>query len=197
MRTSSILLVLMFLVGFSLSLQSTVNAQPSYVTVYGELTYYQCPVGVQGPCQSNFYLATNGTTPGIPTYSVLDFSQSIVPAPTQSDVGKAVSATGYYAPESQCTGVAPCYAFFVHIWGPHYGASVLPTTTGCFSSSEPPTTWYSVQCLTAPTMPEVVSQPLGTPVPFNLSVFLSNSGNLIIIAAAFLLGYLFLRNRRK
>ena len=143
----------MVLVAVSFSLQITVSAQTTYITVYGQLTQFQCPGStVSGPC-TGFSLTTNGTTPGIPNYPMLDFSQSVVPAPTQSDVGKLIIVTGYYGQESPCTIVNSCPAFFVHIWGPHYGQFNLPTTTGCFSSSNPPTTWYSVQCATAPTMP--------------------------------------------
>ena len=148
-KASPILLVLavFFLVSYS-----GVSAQTNYITIYGRLSQFQCPVGaVSGPC-TGFSLTTNGTTPGIPTNPMLDFSQSIVPAPAQSDVGKTIMATGYYGQESQCS-VTGCSAFFVYLWGPHYGSFSLPTTTGCFTSSNPPTTWYSVQCVSAPNIP--------------------------------------------
>lgn len=125
MKTSFVFLVLMVLVAISFSLQITVNAQTSYVTVYGQLTQFQCPVGdVSGPC-TGLSLTTNGTTPGIPDSPMLDFSQSLDPAPAQSDVGKSIMATGYYGQESPCTIVKSCPAFFVHTWG-QYSDSASP-----------------------------------------------------------------------
>ena len=203
MRILPIFLVLMVLVGFSLFLQSTVTAQISYVTVYGQLDYYQCTTTGSPlvPCQNYFYLATNGTTPGIPSYPMLDFSQSIFPAPAKTDAGRIIAAMGYYGQESQCPMANGCFAFFVHTWGPYYGLVAQftpPASTGCFTSSNPPTTWSSVPCVAAPTMPlRNSSLPLGTPVPFNVGVFLSNPSNLIIIALAIALVYLVLRTRKK
>jgi hypothetical protein len=116
----------MVLLAISFSHQITVNAQTGYVTVYGQLTQFQCPVGnVSGPC-TGFSLTTNGTTPGIPDSPMLDFSQSVVPPPAQSDVGKLIMATGYYGQESPCTIVKSCSAFFVHTWGPWFGEPTSP-----------------------------------------------------------------------
>ncbi len=143
MRISSVFLVLVVVfVAFSFSLQIRVNAQTTYITVYGQLTQFQCPVGaVSGPC-TGFNLTTNGTTPGIPNSPMLDFSQSVVPVPAQSDVSQLIMATGYYGQESGCDYqlVNSCPAFFVHTWGPYYRLTSAPTTTGYFSSSNPPTT---------------------------------------------------------
>jgi hypothetical protein len=137
LRTSFVFLFLMVLVSFSLQIR--VNAQTNYVTVYGQLTQFQCPVGVvSGPC-TGLSLTTNGTTPGIPNHPMLDFSQSVVPAPVQSDVGKLITATGYYSQESPCMIVNSCPAFFVHTWVPYYGQSVLTTSSKstAFLSSSP------------------------------------------------------------
>ncbi len=127
MRTSSVLLVVMVLLAVSFSLQLTVSAQTTDITVYGQLQYNSCPPATVtlylGPCQNSFSLATNGTTPGIPNYPTLDFSQSQVSAPSQSDVSKTIVATGYYGQLSSCVGVNPCYAFFVHTWGVLIGGS--------------------------------------------------------------------------
>jgi len=124
------MLVSILLVGALFALRSTVNAQTSYITVYGQLDQFQCPVGaVSGPC-TGLSLTTNGTTPGIPNSPMLDFSQSIVSAPAQSDIGKQIMATGYYGQESPCTIVDSCPAFFVHIWGPYLGQLIYPTSTG-------------------------------------------------------------------
>jgi hypothetical protein len=186
---TSVLLVPMLLVAVPFFLQSTVNAQTSYVTVYGQLSYSACTAG--SPCVNFFYLVTNSTTPGIPNYLTLDFSQSLVPPPAQSDVGKMIAVTGYYGQESNCQVVNGCPAFFVHIWGPHYGQFSLPTSTGCFSSSNPPTTWYSVQCGTAPTVPLVGN--------LNSQTILSSSPyvySAIAIVLVVLLGYLFIRRRK-
>lgn len=174
LRTSYIFFVLLVLLALSFSVQATVNAQASYITVYGQLTQFQCPVGaVSGPC-TGFGLTTNGTTPGILQNPMLDFSQSIVPAPSQINVGELIVATGYYGQESQCSPapVNGCPAFFVHIWGPYYGPSTLSTATSRWSSSN------------LPTIPLVGS--------LNLQTFLSypNVYSVITIVLVILLGYL-------
>lgn len=195
MRTSSILLVVSVLVGV-LFAQTTVNAQTVYVTVYGQLEYYQCTTtgSPLAPCENYFYLATNGTTPGIPTYPVLDFSQSVVPEPAQTDVGKTFSVIGYYGQEPSCGAVNGCPAFFVHIWGPYYEPASLPTTAGCFSSSNPPTTWYSVQCGTAPPLP--LGGSTGSPNPLGESISLSLAQLVILAIIVVIVAYL-ITHRKK
>lgn len=135
MRASSVWVVLL-LFAVSFLLQNTANAQMSYVTIYGQLIQFQCPVGdVSGPC-TGISLITNGTTAGIPNEPMLDFSQSVVAAPAQTDFGKIATVTGYYGQESPCSPppVNGCPAFFVHIWGPYIGPFVVPTST---ASSNP------------------------------------------------------------
>jgi len=192
-QISSILLVLALLAE-AFIFQSTVNAQSPYVTVYGQLEYYQCASGPTTipltPCQSYFYLSTNGTTPGLPTYPVLDFSQSVAPAPTQSDVGKMFSVIGYYGQEHSCPIANGCPVFLVHTWSLYYQPTTLPTSTGCFSSSNPPTTWYSTQCGTAPTLPlggsTELPNSLPAPAPIPLPLALPIAA-IIVAFAAYLL----------
>jgi hypothetical protein len=202
-RTLSILLVGIVFVGVLFLLPSMVNAQSTHVTVYGQLTsHQQCAQPSGYPCSVAFTLTTNGTTPGIPDYVSLDFSQSIVPAATPNDAGMVIYATGYYGTESQCPIANGCPAFFVLVWG-LYVPSVLspPTATGCFTSSNPPTTWYSVQCVTAPNIPLTGASSLAAIVSSELRAFISNPSNLIIIALAIGLAiglaYLFFRARNK
>jgi len=202
-RASSIMILVMLLASALSLLQNTASANTSYITVYGELAYYQCPSTTYsnplvGSCQNYFYLLTNGTTPGIPSNATLNFSESLVPVPAQSDVGRTIEVTGYYGQESQCPIANGCFVFFVQVWELYSRPSSMPTSTGCFTSSNPPTTWYSVQCVTAPTIPLAVSsQSLTNPVPFNLGTFLSNPSNLIIIPVTIGAVYLFLRARKK
>lgn len=157
MRASSLVLVLTALLGVSFLLQTTVSAQTTYITVYGQLAFSSCTstLAIPPTCQSFFFLTTNGTTSGIPAYPKLDFTQNVSPPPSQSDVGKTIAATGHYGDDpSGCPVANGCQAFFVYTWGPYFGSSVsLPTTTGCFTSSNSPTIWVSVQCVTAPTIP--------------------------------------------
>ncbi len=188
MRTSYILLLVTVLGGVSLLLQTTVTAQTSYITVYGQLAYSRCTSTIPS-CQSFFYLVTNGTTPGIPPYPTLDFSQSLVPAPAQSDVGKTISAIGYYGSGSKYPVANGYFAFFVHLWGPYFGSSTIPTKTGCFTSSNPPSTWYSAQCVTAPTIPLVGTGGMGSasPSPLNpLSLTELASIAIIVIVVAYI-----------
>jgi hypothetical protein len=205
----------MVLLAVSFSIQTTVNAQATYITVYGQLTQFQCPVGaISGPC-TGFGLTTNGTTPGIPNYPMLDFSQSVVPAPAQSDVGKLIMATGYYGQESPCTIVNSCPAFFVHIWGPYYGGSSSSTTSStCFFNGQPTSclaspgigcwqlsnnVWTQSQCASAISGHE--SSPTNTWTVTNPTYqvgFLQLTGpqialGIVVLAA---LGYLFLRRRK-
>jgi hypothetical protein len=178
----------MVLVAVSFSLQITVSAQTTYITVYGQLTQFQCPVGaVSGPC-TGFSLTTNGTTPGIPNSPMLDFSQSVVPAPAQSDVGRLIMATGYYGQESPCTIVTSCPALFVHTWGPYYGPSIPTLGTG-FTSSNPPTTCVSVQCNTALTSIAESTPQVGGSSMNSLQTNLSYSWIAITIVLIILLGY--------
>ncbi len=191
MRTSPILLLVMVLGGVSFLLQTTVTAQTSYITVYGQLAYSQCTSTstIPSSCQSFFYLVTNGTTPVIPPYPTLDFSQSLVPAPAQSDVGKTISAIGYYGSGSKYPVANGYFAFFVHLWGPYFGSSPIPTKTGCFTSSNPPSTWYSAQCVTAPTIPLVGTGGVGSasPSPLNLlSLTQLASITVIVIVVAYI-----------
>ena len=144
---------------------SNVPDQTTYVTVYGQLSSNQCASTTYtnplvGPCQNYFELITNGTTPNIPSYLVLDFSQVLSPysSPSQSDVGKTIVVTGYYGQESACPIVNGCSAFFVQTWGPYWGTSSLPTATGCWVQSNSPTgAWQQVQCVTAPTIPLIAT----------------------------------------
>jgi len=134
-------------------LQNSVYAQISYVTIYGQLTQFQCPVGpASGPC-TGWEINTNGTAPGIPPSPMLDFSQSVIAGPAQSDAGKQIQATGYYGQEPSCTIADGCPAFFVHIWAPHYGQLNPPPGVGCWTSSNSGQTWVSVACVTAPNIP--------------------------------------------
>ena len=130
MRTSSLLLFATFFIGVLLVARTAVNAQTVYITVYGRLVQFQCPIGaVSGPC-TGFSLTTNGTTPGIPDNPMLDFSQSVVPAPAQRDVGQFIMVTGYYGQESPCTLVNSCPAFFVHTWEPYTRDFTVSIPTG-------------------------------------------------------------------
>jgi hypothetical protein len=200
---TSILLVLV-LVGVSFFLHSTVNAQTGNVlasyTVYGQLSFVPCEAS---PCpESNFYLITNGTTPGIPNVASLDFSQSLVSAPTLADVGEIIMVTGYYSQESQCPAGNLCFAFFVHLWGPYYGPitipNPIPTTPGCYSSSNPPTTWYTVQCGPPLTGHEVpTSTSTGNELTFVEGIALSDLIIIALIALAIGLVFLFFITRKK
>lgn len=129
MRISSLLLFATFFIGVLLVARTAVNAQTVYITVYGRLVQFQCPIGaVSGPC-TGFSLTTNGTTPGIPDNPMLDFSQSVIPAPAQRDVGQFIMVTGYYGQESPCKLVNSCPAFFVHTWEPYIGDLTVSTPT--------------------------------------------------------------------
>jgi len=205
LRISSLLLVGTVLFGGAFLLQITVSAQTTYITVYGQLDYYQCPTTTYtntlvGSCQNFFFLATNDTTPGIPNYPRLDFSQSVVPAPSQSDVGKVIAVIGYYVSTACAGDVSPvegCQVLQVHVWGPYYGPSALPTTPGCFSSSNPPTTWVSVQCVTAPTIPLGGATAQGLTPAYHIGLF-SLTAPLIIIVVLVLafLGYIFTHRKK-
>jgi len=199
MRASSLLLVVLVLLGVLFLAQTTADAQTTYITLYGQLDYYQCTTtgSPLAPCENYFYLATNGTTPGIPTYPVLDFSQSIVPEPAQSDVGKIVSVMGYYGQESSCGAVNSCPAFFVHIWGPYYEATFPTTTIACFTSSNPTTTGYSGQCGTAPPVP-LGGSTISTGGPNLLGELMSlSSAQLAIIAIVMVVVAYLLIHRKK
>ena len=127
MRCTHLLANLVVLFGLSLIL-SRAHAQVSYVTIYGQLAQLQCPVGVvSGPC-TGLSLTTNGTTPGIPTNPMLDFSQSVVPPPAQGDVGTLIIVVGHYGQESLCF-LKSCPAFFVHSWGPYPPSNVSTSVT--------------------------------------------------------------------
>ena len=197
MRISSLSLVVTVLLGVSFLSQTTVSAQTTYITVYGQLAFYSCATvtytnPLVGPCQSFFSLTTNGTTPGIPKDLVLDFLQSVVPAPAQTDMGKTVAVTGYYGQESACVaGYNNCPAFFVHTWGPYFGSSRSLPTTGCFTSSNPPTIWVSVQCVTPPTIPLI-----GGLNANSLQANLSYAWIAIPIVLIILLGYLFTHRKK-
>lgn len=193
MRIVCLLLVVTVLLGASFLLQTTVSAQTTtYITVYGQLAFSPCTSTSATPptCQSFFYLVTNDSTPGIPNYVTLDFSQSIVPLPAQSDVGKKITVIGYYGQEPQCPVVNGCFAFFVYQWTLHFEPSTVPTAAGCFSSSNPPTTWYSVQCVTAPTIPLAGNSNTQTNLMSNPIIQIGIAVILVILS-----GYLY--NRRK
>jgi len=205
LRISSLLLVGIVLFGGVFVLQITVSAQITYITVYGQLNYYQCPTttytnALVGSCQNFFFLSTNGTTPGIPNYPGLDFSQSVVPAPSQSDVGKAIVVVGYYVSTPCTSDVSPterCQVLHVHVWGPYYGPSALPTTPGCFSSLNPPTTWVSVQCVTAPTIPLGGATAQGLTPAYHIGPFSLTPPRIIIVVIVLaFLGYM-LTHRKK
>jgi hypothetical protein len=68
-----------------------------------------------------------------------------------------------------------------------------PSAAGCWTSSNPPTTWYSVQCVSAPNIPLLGSGPQAAA----LAGFFASPANWIIIIAALLLGCLFLKGRKK
>ena len=99
------------------------------------------------------------------------------------------------AASSRCRVANGCQDFFVHIWGPYYGPSTLPTTTGCFSSSNPPTTWVSVQCVTAPTIPLGATAHRSTPT-YPIGPFLLTTTQIIIVVIILaFLGYMFTTER--
>jgi hypothetical protein len=193
LRISSLLLVVTVLLGASFLLQTMVSTQTTYITVHGQLAFSPCTStsGIPTACQGFFYLVTNGSTPGIPVYPTLDFSQSLYPAPSQSDVGKTVAVTGSYGQESSCGEANACSAFFVHTWGPYYGTMPPTPGPGCFTSSNPPTTWVSVQCVTAPTIPLV-----GGLIANSLQTNLSYIWIAISIVLIILLGYLFTHRKK-
>lgn len=196
MRTSSILLVVMVLVGVSFLLPSTVGAQTPYITVHGQLSFSPCTStsAIPPTCQYFFYLITNGSTPGIPTYPTLDFSQSLVPPPSQSDVGKVIAVTGYYGQEPLCLIANGCFAFFVHLWGPYFGPSTIPTTTGCFIQANSGSSWQTVQCVTAPTIPLVGPSGIGNALA---SLLMTLGPTLAIIAIiVIVVAYIFIHRKK-
>ena len=92
----------------------------------------------------------------------------------------------------QITGPSSYVVFDVVQVGP----STLPTTTGCFSGSNPPTTWVSVQCVTAPSIPLGASAQRSTPT-YSIGPVLSAATQIItvVIVLAFL-GYMFTHRKK-
>jgi RsiW-degrading membrane proteinase PrsW (M82 family) len=121
----------------------------------------------------------------------LTFSQSQVPPPAQSDVGKQIAAIGYYGQLSQCAAVNGCPALFVQAWGPHYGHVSMPTATGCFFQANSGSSWQTVQCVTAPTIPLVGGLNMNS-----LQANLSYNVIAILIVLIILLGYLITRRKK-
>jgi len=186
MRACCLFVVVLVLLGFSLFPHSTVKAQTNLVTIYGQLGIsQQCSTG--GGCANMFSLATNGTTPGIPDNLTLDFSQSVTAAPAQSDDGMHIAATGHYGQGLSCPVASGCYVFFVHVWSPHYPPPNPPPGTGCWTSPNYGTTWYSVQCVQAPNVPlaGLSRTPSGS------------TDSILVIIIAIAVAYLFFRTRKK
>jgi hypothetical protein len=186
---AALFLVLVTILGYQANPTVSAQAGRTFITIYGHLAFSQCTTtstvpSLVGPCQSFFYLITNGSTPGIPSYLTLDFSQSTALMPSQSDVGKTLTVIGYYGLISPCPVGEACPVFFVHTWQTYFPTSI-PTTTGCFVSTQGGT-WQSTQCVTAPTLPLV-----GTLNTNNYPVNLSSSQIVILIGLVVLVAYLF------